>query len=265
MIYSSDRRFIFFHNPKCGGTSVRDTLAPWHDDDLPTWGIDPDGTHDRTHVGIDEFARLHPARWEAAQGFKLCSLYRDPYRRFVSAVFEHARNFRRIDIRYATPTQRRRMVLDRIEALSSHAQAEGVMDDPQLAHFRPQWIYHRSVDHDVTVKSFAVKQIAEMMAYLELPIHEDEPELQRNSRAVHALPGPIAVMVASRPLRRASRVVIPPHFRSLAKSWLARRRRTPDTTLSAADRDTVCRFVDGFYRSDFEHFGFANQNPELSV
>ncbi|MEM6392173.1 MAG: hypothetical protein AAF797_05330 [Planctomycetota bacterium] len=265
MIFSSERRFIFFHNPKCGGTSVRDMLAPWHDEDLPTWGIDPEGTHDRTHIGIDEFAQRHPQRWAAAQGYKLCSLYRDPYRRFISAVFEHARNFRNIDIRYATPTQRRRMVTDRIEALTPLSQAEQVMHDPQLAHFRPQWIFHRSVDRDVTVKSFPVKQIPEMFAYLELPISDDNPEMQRNSRAVYTLPGPIAAMVSSRSLRRASRGLVPPRLRTIAKDWLHRRRSTPDTTIPPGERDTICRFVDGFYRTDFEHFGFPTETPELSV
>jgi hypothetical protein len=39
VIVSHTNRFIFFHNPKCAGTSFRDTLKPYHDDAFTFWGI----------------------------------------------------------------------------------------------------------------------------------------------------------------------------------------------------------------------------------
>lgn len=56
MIISHRHRFVFFHNPKAGGTSVRAALEQFNDIGFGLWGVDEEQTNvriDRAHLGIE--------------------------------------------------------------------------------------------------------------------------------------------------------------------------------------------------------------------
>jgi hypothetical protein len=97
MIVSHARQFIFFHNPKCAGTSMRAALAPYHDDPFSFWGIFPAPffrNHiDHSHLRLWEMQVLFPHIIRAAQTYRSVIFVRNPYRRFLSAIDEHFKKF----------------------------------------------------------------------------------------------------------------------------------------------------------------------------
>ena len=97
MIVSHKHAFIFFHNPKCAGTSMREALAPHHDDPFSFWGIFEApyfrNAIDHTHLRLWELQALFPSILEAARSYRSVILVRNPYRRFLSALDEHFKKF----------------------------------------------------------------------------------------------------------------------------------------------------------------------------
>ena len=97
MIISHQRRAIFFHNPKCAGTSVRRALQPFHDDPVRFRGIQAVpflmNDMDHSHLRLWELQLLYPHIMEAARSYRSAILVRNPYHRFISAVDEHYKVF----------------------------------------------------------------------------------------------------------------------------------------------------------------------------
>jgi len=97
MIVSHRRRFIFFHNPKCAGTSLRHVMQAEHDDPVIFRDIKPApfllNDLDHTHLRLWEIQLLYPQIIEAAQSYRSVILVRSPWRRFVSALDEHFKLF----------------------------------------------------------------------------------------------------------------------------------------------------------------------------
>ncbi len=93
MIISHARRFIFFHNPKTAGMSLRSVIEPYHDDPAPLKGVLwlPPFAYalDVAHLRLREIATLFPAVIAAACTYRSLIFVRNPYHRFVSAMDQH--------------------------------------------------------------------------------------------------------------------------------------------------------------------------------
>ena len=86
MIVSKKHRFLFIHNPKCAGQSVRQTLQPYHDSEITYWDHEFSPllarVVDKAHLwakDIELFEELDLNR------FFVFGFVRNPYARFVSA------------------------------------------------------------------------------------------------------------------------------------------------------------------------------------
>ncbi len=140
MIVSHRQGFIFFHNPKCAGTTVRSALQPWHDDPQIFRGFFEApffrGTLDHAHLRLWELQALFPQIFEAAATYRSVIVVRDPFRRFVSAVAHHFRYFQpNVTLAGLPPEQQIAAVeafLDRILSLGA------IMTDVRFVHFSPQ-------------------------------------------------------------------------------------------------------------------------------
>jgi tetratricopeptide (TPR) repeat protein len=140
MIISHRRRFIFFHNPKTAGMSLRAILAPYHDDACPLHGIlqRPPFDHrmDFAHLRLWEISLLFPAVLEAALTYRSLVFVRDPYRRFVSALDQHFKTYcPDLPLLSMQPEQQVAVVeifLQRILRL------EMIRADHRFVHFSPQ-------------------------------------------------------------------------------------------------------------------------------
>jgi hypothetical protein len=101
MIVSFKHRFMFVHNPKAGGTSVRQILGQFHDMDIQFWhqgwSIEEQRVVDMAHLTADQWA----ATPEFEPLFKF-GFVRNPYSRFWSSLNEfmrrHSDSFPRLTV-----------------------------------------------------------------------------------------------------------------------------------------------------------------------
>lgn len=90
MIISDRMKFVFFHNPKCGGTSFRRHLKEWDDRFNYYWLFDDHyGVKvDKAHMPLYIFQRYCPVDFEKITKYTSFMFCRNPYTRFVSAFNE---------------------------------------------------------------------------------------------------------------------------------------------------------------------------------
>jgi hypothetical protein len=145
MIVSHRRRFLFLHNPKCAGTSLRMALATHHDDPVTFWGIRQVPTApnllDHAHLRLWEVHTLFPHLLAAAETYRSVVLVRNPHRRFASALDEHFRVFRGdLQLGAMSAAERTRTIEAFIETTLTE---QAVATDFRLVHFSPQtWFIH---------------------------------------------------------------------------------------------------------------------------
>lgn len=175
MIISRRYRFIFFHNPKAGGTSVRSVLHKLAPDALTfrgdefrqagtRTGIKPVRTlparTDSGHADIDEFSVLYPEFWQEISDYALWSTRRHPLQRFLSSVSEHSKIFSDEKIRFMETEKRRDFLFRLMERLMRQGRAEDLVgNDPAFVHFKPQWIYWHSIRHPVQPQSWPIENM----------------------------------------------------------------------------------------------------------
>jgi hypothetical protein len=145
VIVSHASRFIFFHNPKCAGTSFRDMLKPYHDDPFTFWGI----FHapyfrnhiDHTHLRLWEMQAQFPRIFACVERYNSVIFVRDPYARFLSAVNEHVKKFQpQINLATMAPERRVEVVELLIRKVLTIA---NITTDWRFIHFSPQLWYLR--------------------------------------------------------------------------------------------------------------------------
>jgi hypothetical protein len=148
VIVSHTNRFIFFHNPKCAGTSFRDTLKPYHDDQFTFWGIFYASyfkNHiDHTHLRLWELHAQFPRLFACTETYNSVIFVRNPYARFLSGVNEHIKKFQpQINLAAMTPQQRVDVVTAFIRRVLTIAR---ITTDWRFIHFSPQIWYLRLGD-----------------------------------------------------------------------------------------------------------------------
>jgi len=96
MIVSDSKSFVFIHNPKTAGTSVRKVLGVYRTGpDL--WGYalyPPIGRIlDIAHIPLDILIQVHPELFMKIQAYYAFGFVRDPIQRYFSSVQQHIKNF----------------------------------------------------------------------------------------------------------------------------------------------------------------------------
>ena len=141
MIVSHERKFIFFHNPKCAGTAFRSAIQQFHDDPVTFWGPQDvpyfRNRLDHTHLRLWELAVAHPALFRSAlSDYRSLIFVRSPYERFLSAVAEHFKKFRR-DVSFEMLSQDEQTALV-VRFIERELTIERVTSDWTVIHFSPQ-------------------------------------------------------------------------------------------------------------------------------
>ena len=251
MIVSDASRFVFFHNPKAGGASAHKTLAPFHDIGLGLHGLDAAKTRWLSHLSVDEFAGLYPQLWEKARDWRKFGLFRAPYERFISGVFQYSKSHSETEIRFLPAARRRDFLLKLIAELERAGSAEAVMDRVDYTFFRPQWVFLRSGDGEVRVEAYPLEEAARFYAALSAHVGTPLAPERINAREQIALPGPLGRVMASGRRARALRRL--PGAGGV-KRWLGRR-FGEDKAVSPFGLDTreeadLRAFVDRFFARD---------------
>ena len=87
MIVDKERKVIFLHNPKCGGTFLRDIYIEKYGETEGTkwWGsFTPEYNTDLGHITYNDLSRFIPD-WRE---YRIVVMVRNPYHRFYSAIKE---------------------------------------------------------------------------------------------------------------------------------------------------------------------------------
>jgi hypothetical protein len=143
MIVSHSKQFIFLHIPKCAGTSFRDVLKPYHDDNENFWYRRHSGYFgcelDYAHLRLWELHALCPRLFDALAGYKSLALMRNPYERFISALAQHLTAFHpKLDY-YAVDKEVLREYAGRF--IRDELRMERVLGNARFVHFSPQTWY----------------------------------------------------------------------------------------------------------------------------
>jgi len=94
MIVSDSKRFIFIHNPKCGGTSVRMSLMQFETTANFFWMFDEFNNKkiDKAHLPLFLLRAKYPTYYDLLDRYFVFCFVRDPYSRTVSAFNETSPN-----------------------------------------------------------------------------------------------------------------------------------------------------------------------------
>ncbi|TDE34250.1 sulfotransferase family 2 domain-containing protein [Antarcticimicrobium sediminis] len=155
MIVSDSEKFVFIHNPKCGGMSSHNALRKYdtRDNFFFEWKPVNDAGKilDMAHITPVQMRKFFPRAFREVRGYLKFVFVRNPYHRFLSAVSQH--------LKLGTPYMRDAVLADpeafyrvsasfAVTALRAHA----VENDHKLVHFRQQCNFvnlagHRWADH----------------------------------------------------------------------------------------------------------------------
>lgn len=141
MIVSDSEKFVFIHNPKCGGMSCHTALLKYdtRDNFFFEWKPVNDAGKilDMAHITPFQMRKFYPKAFREVRDYLKFVFVRDPYHRFLSAVSEH--------LKLGTPYMRNAVLADpeafyRVAAsfALTALRAAPVENDHKLVHFRPQ-------------------------------------------------------------------------------------------------------------------------------
>lgn len=141
MIVSDTEKFVFVHNPKCGGMSCHNTLLAYdtRDNQFFEWRpVNEAGKIlDLAHVTPFQMRKFFPRAFADVADYCKFTFVRDPYQRFMSAVSQH--------LKLGTPQMRNAILSDPATFYSvaaafavSALKPDAVQNDHKLVHFRQQ-------------------------------------------------------------------------------------------------------------------------------
>jgi len=154
MIVSRKRKFVFFHNPKAAGTSFRASIEEYHDFGRMFWGEEFSSylnvTVDLAHLRAWELPGVAPGLFKELHDYRTLVFVRNPFRRFMSACFEHFYKFQP-DLNFINKDVETQRSMIR-HLLQTKLNNMSVLSDYQLVHFSLQLWYvflgpNRIADH----------------------------------------------------------------------------------------------------------------------
>lgn len=142
MIISDTKGFIFVHNPKCAGTSLRTSLKPYDTRDNYFWMGEKshalNRTIDKAHIPLKYLAVAYPGVYSLMERYYVFTFVRDPYARFYSSFTEYMRHQKKDTPIPSGPAQLRDMINDFAVA---NINAKSVVENFSFRHFPPQHLF----------------------------------------------------------------------------------------------------------------------------
>lgn len=182
MIINNTHKFVFIHNPKCGGTSVRSVLQSFDEtggkftcrvDHHPKLGL-----LDYVHIPLERLKDYFPGEFRKVEAYTSFVLVRDPLERFLSALAQHMKMYRNVSIK--------EMTLDQISLESvlicEYLASVDIIDNPAYIHFEKQYRFVEVEERQIVDVVLPVSLMDSLMdslgAILGQQLKIDEPKNQ---------------------------------------------------------------------------------------
>lgn len=141
MIISDSRRFIFLHNPKAAGTSIRQTLMNYDTRQDFFWGLTTGSTLkrpvDKAHMALEDMRILFPGDFNLLNEYFVFLFVRDPLERYVSSFTQYLKqNCRQLDYAGRSRSQLLDMLAD---FTRNELTFDRIRYDVNFRHFIPQY------------------------------------------------------------------------------------------------------------------------------
>lgn len=163
MIVCDDFHFVFIHIPKCAGTSIRDQLRSYDNQEGLFTRVKPHpelGEVDYMHIPLDLLASHFPSAFAKLYSYQSFAVLRDPRARFGSSVREHLRRWKRIYLAELSPEESRTAVLRLLDDLEKRWNRA----DARYAHFLPQRDFICLGEERIVKHLFPLERIDLLMA-----------------------------------------------------------------------------------------------------
>lgn len=253
MIISDAHRFVFVHIPKCAGTSVRRSLAPFGDGDPEGRFAERVAEHDA--IGLLDFThiQLHVLRDHFAAEFSKLIAYesyaviRDPMSRFASALSQRVKMYRGGSIASLTRPELR----EEVDAVERYLSSSFYAICPDFVHFARQIDYldldgARIVDH-----VYALENIQALEADISERIGTPLPSFGHDNRSWgYRWVGMGPVM---RKASRTAQVMLSPHAVVALRRAVGPLMKVPsdDTMIDLLAHPELRSFIEDYYAQDF--------------
>jgi len=133
MVINHTSKWVFVHNPKVAGTSIRKVLLPYNQSSMELWHqrFIPELQRivDVSHLSAEEFDAVCP---DVGRDYFRFGFVRDPYARLYSALKEYSKQHS-VDV-HSTSEKRGEFILNTLTPC-------GIQYDWSLSHFRPQFMF----------------------------------------------------------------------------------------------------------------------------
>lgn len=168
MILSDKYKFIFMHNPKCGGTSVRAVLRPFHDGDplFISRGRKPHpvlGDVIYTHLTLRNLKNHYTSEFSKLNEYESYALMRDPKLRFVSGLSQFLREMKGVDTKIFSLRQ----YIDACEEVCTYLQNQEEIKNHRYIHFQRQLSYIFLDGEQVVRHVWGIDQIDDLLSDLQ--------------------------------------------------------------------------------------------------
>lgn len=139
MLISDERKSAFIHIPKCGGSTIRDSIGkiPAVENWNEVRKFDNMGKIDTTHIPAFILSDLFPKVFEKITEYQTFALVRDPHSRFISSLAQYCRMFEGRNFSQLSNKDRHATAIKICEIL----EASGPFLPHDLIHFQRQIDY----------------------------------------------------------------------------------------------------------------------------
>jgi hypothetical protein len=138
MIVSDRLRFVFIHVPKCAGTSVRTSIAQFHDSDPrylkaivnhPVYGM-----IDYRHMPLSLIAAVAPEIIDKLRVYASYAIIRDPLQRFQSSMAQRAKMYLGKEFAQMSSDE----ISNEIDRVIAYLRSTKQISSPDFIHFSRQ-------------------------------------------------------------------------------------------------------------------------------
>jgi hypothetical protein len=251
MLLSDELKFIFVHVPKCGGTSLRNSLGdmPGVGNPIAVPAAAMPFTNDRNHLQMRHLKAYYPDTFAKFERYDSFAIARDPVSRFPSSLVQHHKMFHEGRFEALSLGD----VRDLTAQIVARLKAGDAAHDKRLIHFERQTSFTHLDDEQIVANVFRLNNLDGLAGEVARRTGYAIPSLNDTNKAHAFRSAPARALRLAVP--RSAKAVLRRHLPLSAKRAIDRVFFRPvlgDKMRDAILTPKVRAFIEDFYERDFE-------------